>query len=189
MARDERSGLTEGRTRAGRPAPAAKSERPGTPGRRELLQRRIAAVVILIGVTIAIMALTDAAPFFDDTTEEERVADSVERFFDAFSDGDYARVCDLFSPDVATAIERAGATERKGKEPRGCAEILEARLRAADAEELKLAVKIESVRVSGQRAVAEVIIKSEESPKGSPESIELERGPEGWQITTPVITS
>jgi hypothetical protein len=49
-------------------------------------------------------------------------------------------------------------------------------------------VKIESVRVSGQRAVAEVIIKSEESPKGSPESIELERGPEGWLITTPVVT-
>lgn len=189
MARDERSGLTEGRTRAGKPAPAAKPERPGTPSRQELLQRRIAAVVILIGVAIAIMALTDAAPFFDDTTEEERVADSVESFFAAFADGDYAGVCELFSPEVAAAIEQAGATETKGEDPQGCAEILEARFAAAEAEELELAVKIESVRVSGQRAVAEVIIKSEERPKGSPESIELERAPDGWLITTPVITS
>jgi ketosteroid isomerase-like protein len=189
MARDQRSGLTDGRTRPGTPAPAAKPAPPGTPSRKQLLQRRITAVVILIGVAIAIMALTDAAPFFDDTTEEERVADSVESFFDAFADRDYAGVCNLFSPEVATAIEQAGATETKREEPRGCAEILEARFAAADAEELKLAVKIESVRVSGQRAVAEVIIKSEERPKGSPESIELERGPEGWLITTPVVTS
>lgn len=189
MAKDERSGLTSGRTGTGTSAPASKSERPATPSRQELLQRRIAAIVILIGVVIAIMALTDAAPFFDDTTEEERVADSVESFFAAFADGDYAGVCELFSPEVAAAIEQAGATETEGEEPRGCAEILEARFAAAEGEELKLGVKIESVRVSGQRAVAEVIIKSEEQPKGTPESIELERAPEGWLITTPVITS
>ena len=185
MARDERSGLTESRDRARKRTPAAK---PATPSRGELLKRRIAAVVILIGVAIAIMALTDAAPFFDDTTEEERVADSIESFFDAFADRNYAEVCALFSPDVAGAIEQAGATETKGEEPQGCAEILETRFAAADAAEFKLAVKIERVRVSGQRAVAEVTIKSEERPKGTPESIELERGAEGWRITTPVIT-
>src|SRR5215218_438109 len=89
--------------------------------RGELIRRRVMAVVILIAIAIAIMALTDAAPFFDDVTEEERVTDVVERFFAAYEEGDFAAVCDLFSPDVSRAIAQVGATETKQGEPKRCA--------------------------------------------------------------------
>jgi len=146
------------------------------------------AVVILIAIAIAIMALTDAAPFFDDVTEEERVTDVVERFFAAYEEGDFAAVCDLFSSDVSRAIAQVGATETKQGEPKRCAEVLEARF-GAGAGEAKLNVKIESVRVSGPRAVAEVIVKTEEVPKGRELPVELELGPDGWLITRQVTTS
>jgi uncharacterized protein (TIGR02246 family) len=146
------------------------------------------AVVILLAIAIAIMALTDAAPFFDDVTEEERVTDVVERFFAAYQEGDFAAVCDLFSPDVSRTIAQVGATETKQGEPKGCAAVLDARFGAA-AGQTKLNVKIESVRVSGPRAVAEVIVKTEEVPKGRELPVELELGPDGWLITRQVITS
>jgi ketosteroid isomerase-like protein len=167
----------------------------GAPGmkpvsRRELLQRRVMAVVILVAIAIAIMALADAAPFFDDVTEEQRVTDVVERFFAAYQEGDYAAVCDLFSDEVSRAIAQVGATETKEGEPKGCAAVLEARFGAAGGEDQKLRVKIENVRVSGPRAVAQVVVKSEEVPKGRDLPVELERNADGeWLITRQVITS
>lgn len=150
--------------------------------RRELLQRRISAAVILIGVVIAIMALADAAPLFDDVTEEERVEDAVARFFAAYDEGDYATVCELLSTDVRDAIELAGATETGGGEPE-CAEIIEARFSALAGEE-KLGVNVDSVRVSGPRAVAVLKARSPEVP----DSIELERAGDQWVVTESVIT-
>jgi uncharacterized protein (TIGR02246 family) len=165
-------------------------ERDTTLSRGELVRRRVMAIVILAAVAVAIMALTDAAPFFDDVTEEERVTDVVERFFNAYQEGDFAAVCDLFSDDVSRTIAQIGATETKHGEPKGCAAVLEARFGAAEGEGPKLSVKIENVRVSGPRAVADVVVKTEEVPKGRDLPIELERTPDGdWLITRQVITS
>lgn len=161
---------------------------PGAESRGEVIGRRISAVVILLAIAVVIMALTDAAPFFDDVTEEQRAEDAVERFFAAYAERDFETVCSLFSPQVVQEIEQAGATETREKEIGGCPEVLEARFGAADGEETALDVKIESVRVSGPRAVADVIVKTEEAPKGRPLPVELERGPDGWLITRQVIT-
>jgi hypothetical protein len=150
--------------------------------RRELVRRRISAAVILIGVAVAIMALTDAPPLFDDVTDEERVEDAVSQFFAAFDDGDFATVCELLSGDVRESIELAGATASGKKKP-GCAEIIEARFSALPERE-KLGVEVDSVRVSGPRAVAMLKAKSAEVP----ETIELERVGDRWLITESVIT-
>jgi hypothetical protein len=150
--------------------------------RRELVQRRISAAVILIGVAVAIMALTDAPPLFDDVTDEERVEEAVSRFFAAYDDGDFATVCELLSGDVREDIELAGATATGGKKP-GCAKIIEARFSALPERE-KLGVEVDSVRVSGPRAVAVLKTKSAEVP----ETIELERVGDRWLITESVIT-
>ncbi len=186
----DRKSAPDGRDAASE-KPAASRRRASAPSSRaELIRRRVMAVLILVGVAIAIMALTDAAPLFDDVTEEERVTDTVERFFAAYEERDFATVCDLFSPDVARAIGLVGATETKHGEPKGCVEVLEARVGAADEQDAKLNVKIESVRVSGPRAVAEVIVKTEDVPKGRDLPVELELSPDGeWLITRQVITS
>jgi ketosteroid isomerase-like protein len=161
-----------------------------SPSRGELIRRRVMAIVILVAVAVVIMALTDAAPFFDDVTEEERVTDVVERFFAAYQEGDFGTVCDLFSDDVSRTIAQIGATETKHGEPKGCAAVLEARFGGATGEDMGLRVKIENVRVSGPRAVAQVVVKTKEVPKGRDLPVELERTPDGeWLITQQVITS
>jgi hypothetical protein len=170
-----------------KPAPSRAVESPSV-DRGELIRRRIAAVVILVAVAIVIMALTDAAPFFDDVTEEQRVTDTVERFFAAFEERDFATVCSLFSAGVRQEIEQVGATQTKHGEPKGCAEILDARYAAVPDEQTKLGLKIDDVRVSGPRAVADVILKTQAVPKGRSLPIELEQGPDGWLVTRQVIT-
>jgi ketosteroid isomerase-like protein len=154
----------------------------------DVTQRRVSAVVILLVAAVAIMALTDAAPFFDDTSEEERVAETVERFFAAYRDGDHGTMCSLFSPDVRQAIEQTGATETKGEDPEGCAEILAARV-GTPGEDEEVSVKVDEVRVSGPRAIANLVLKTEGTNRRQIEAIELEQGPDGWLLTSPVITS
>ena len=171
-----------------KPAPS-RAAGPPAADRAELIRRRIAAVVILIAVAIAIMALTDAAPFFDDVTEEQRVTDTVERFFAAFEERDFETVCSLFSPSVVQEIKQVGATQTKKGEPKGCVEILDARYADVPDEQAKLGLKIEDVRVSGPRAVADVVVKTEEVPKGRSLPVELELGPDGWLVTRQVITN
>jgi predicted lipid-binding transport protein (Tim44 family) len=151
--------------------------------RREVVQRRISAVVILVGIVVAIMALTDAGPLFDDVTDEQRVEDAVGRFFTAYDEGDFATVCELLSGEVREAIELAGATQTKGGEP-DCAGIVEARFSALAEQDEELGVKVDSVRVSGQRAVAVLTAKS----PGIPDTIELERDGDRWLITESVVT-
>jgi predicted lipid-binding transport protein (Tim44 family) len=156
--------------------------------RSEVVRNRIAAVVIVIGAVIGVMALTDAAPLFDDLTEEERATEAVERFFEAYGDRDFATVCELFNTEVRDAIVLAGATETKEGEPRSCAEILEARFGATGEEDPELKVRVESVRISGPRAVAEVVATSSDAPGGRPLTVELERAEDGWLIANRVIT-
>jgi hypothetical protein len=158
------------------------------PSRSEVRRNRIAAVVIVIGAVIGVMALTDAAPLFDDLTEEERATDAVERFFEAYGDRDFATVCELFNTEVRDAIVLAGATETKEGKPRSCAEILEARFGATGEEDPELNVRVESVRISGPRAVAEVVAGTADAPGGRPLTVELERGEDGWLIANRVIT-
>ena len=156
--------------------------------RGEVMQRRIAAVAILLVIAVVIMALTDAAPFFDDTSEEERVQDTVERFFAAYRAGDHETMCDLFSPDVKSTIESAGVTDTKGKDPQACAEVLDARV-GTPAEDEQVSVKVDEVRVSGPRAIANLVLKTEGTNRRQMDAVELEKGPDGWLLTSPVVTS
>jgi uncharacterized protein (TIGR02246 family) len=178
---DEKPGWRE------RLAAAAQGPR-GEETRTEVIQRRVAAVAIVVVIAVVVLAITDAAPFFDDTSEEERVAETVERFFAAYGDGDTETMCELFGPDVTKSIEAAGATESKGEDPQSCAEVLQARL-GTPSEDEKVSVKVNEVRVSGPRAIANIVVKTPGSNRRQIEAVELEMGPEGWLLTTPVVTS
>jgi uncharacterized protein (TIGR02246 family) len=167
---------------------AAAAERPEQT-RSDVIQGRVAAVVILLAVAVVIMALTDAAPFFDDTSEEEIVSDTVERFFAAYGDGDHETMCELFSPDVTRAIEAAGATKTKGEDPESCAQILEARV-GTPGEDEQVSVKVDEVRVSGPRAIANIVLKTPDTNRRQVEAVELVQGEDGgWLLTSPVVTN
>jgi ketosteroid isomerase-like protein len=193
--RKERRGRAKRSGRQGEPGKpgwrerlAAAARKPEEETREEVIQRRVAAVAIIVVAAVVIMALTDAAPFFDDTSEEERVSDAVERFFAAYGDGDHETMCELFSPDVKNAIETAGATETKGEDPESCAEILAARVGTPGDDE-KVSVKVNEVRVSGPRAIANIVLKTPDSNRRQIEAVELVEGEAGWLLTSPVVTN
>jgi ketosteroid isomerase-like protein len=141
-------------------------------------------VLILVVVAVGVMALADLGPFADET-EADRARDSVERFFDAYEGRDFDTVCTLFSADVRRQIEQVGATATKKGEPRGCPEVLTARLGTKPAKGTD--VKIDSVRVSGNRAVADLEVKAS-GTRARSESLELQLERDTWVIASPQIT-
>ena len=154
------------------------------PDRAELRRRRITALAIVVAVAVAMMALADLGPFADES-EAERARDSVERFFDAYDGRDFDTVCGLLSSDVKRQIELIGATRTKKGEPKGCAEILAARVGSKPGKAPE--TRVEQVRVSGTRAVADVEVKAAGSGSQS-ESLELQREDGAWVIASPQVT-
>ncbi|MDQ3728637.1 MAG: hypothetical protein M3355_03495 [Actinomycetota bacterium] len=147
----------------------------------ETTRRRIAAVILVLGVIVAILAITDTAVFEDAPTESERVAGTVEDFFQAATGGDFGRNCELLS-DEAQSTVRAGGARVVGaeEEPPSCSESLEGVLGESFSD---VQVKVKSVSISGNRARVETAIK----PAGEPSqfrTILLEMSEDGgWLIS------
>ncbi|MEJ7876021.1 MAG: hypothetical protein WKF62_05110 [Solirubrobacterales bacterium] len=147
----------------------------------ETTRRRIAAVILILGVIVAILAITDTAVFEDPPTESERVAGTVEDFFQAAADGDFGRNCELLS-DEAQATVRAGGARlvEATEEPPSCSESLDGVLGDSFAD---VQIKVKSVSISGNRARVETALK----PKGEPSqfrTILLETSEDGgWLIS------
>jgi hypothetical protein len=118
----------------------------------DVLRRRIAAGLLVLGIVIGVLAIRDVGPLFDDPpTEEERVAATVERFFAAAASGDSRTFCGLLTADAREELRVATAQRLQINEPPPCTEILEvlAPLFAGSA------VTIRDVSVSGNRARVE----------------------------------
>ena len=147
----------------------------------ETTRRRIAAVILILGVIIAILAITDTAVFEDPPTQSERVAGTVEDFFQAASDGDFSRNCELLSDEAQATVRASGARAIAAtKEPPSCSESFEGVLGESFAQ---VQVKVKSVSISGNRARVETAIK----PVGEPSqfrTILLETASDGgWLIS------
>ena len=54
----------------------------------DILRRRIAALLLVAGIAVAVLAIEDVGPFSDPETEEERVQATVEEFFAAAAEGE-----------------------------------------------------------------------------------------------------
>ena len=50
----------------------------------DVVRRRVAAALLIAGIAVAALAITDAGPFEDPPTEEERVEATVNEFFVRF---------------------------------------------------------------------------------------------------------
>jgi hypothetical protein len=125
-------------------------------------RRRIAAVILVVGIAVAALAIFDVAPLFDDPpTEAERAQDAVEEFFAAAQDGDFKVVCDQLTTQQQQVIEQRAASVAAREELKGCDEILREIL-GKQLGETRIA-KIVAVRVSGNQAVVEANLRSPEA--------------------------
>ena len=148
----------------------------------DIARRRIAAVLLVAGIAVAVLAITDTWPFDDPPTPEERVQQVVEDFYAAAGDGDFVTYCALLTPaardgvrvNAARLLEEAGQLK--------CHEILEAGAEAFVGE----TARIRDVSVSGIQARVEANVKDENQPGIESRTMFLEQNEAGvWRVSDP----
>lgn len=117
----------------------------------DTLRRRIAAGLLIVGIVVAVLAISDWGPFSDPVTEEERVQATVERFFGAASEGDSKTFCGLLTSDARQALEVSTAQRLQTDETPKCTQILDVLAPVFK----DSAVSVRYVSVSGNRARVE----------------------------------
>jgi 3-hydroxyacyl-CoA dehydrogenase len=124
----------------------------------EAARRRIAAVILVVGIAIAALAIADVGPFSDPPTEEERAQSAVERFFAAVQHRDFKSACTQLTSEERQAIEQRAASVASQQGLHGCDEILKAFL--GDQLARTRITKVIDVRVSGNQAVMDANIRT-----------------------------
>jgi hypothetical protein len=122
----------------------------------EATRRRIAAVILIAGIAVAVLAITDVGPFSNPPTEAERAQSAVEQFFTAAQDHDFKSACSQLTVDEQRTIEQRAASVASREGLQGCDEILKGFL----GEQLAgtQITKVIDVRVSGNQAVMDANI-------------------------------
>jgi hypothetical protein len=149
----------------------------------EYTRRRVAAVLLVAGIVVAALAITDTWPFSDPPTEEELAEEAVVEFFAAAEQGDFASFCDGLTKGAQQSIEVRTAALAAEEGLKGCAEVLEAFVGDQFAgSELDITLS----NVSGNRARVETELKLKGEPGRSQRTVLLEQSPGGdWLISDP----
>jgi 3-hydroxyacyl-CoA dehydrogenase len=122
-------------------------------------RRRIAAVILVIGIAVAALAIFDVGPLFDDPpTEAERAQDAVEEFFAAAQDEDFKAVCGQLTTQQQQVIEQRAASVAAREDLKGCDEIL-GEILGNQLAQTRI-TRVVSVRVSGNQAVVEANLRA-----------------------------
>lgn len=141
------------------------------------MRRRIAAVLFVLGLVVAVLAITDSAFFEDPPTESEKVSTAVRDFYAAAEAKDYEGYCGALA-DAARQLLISTAARAFGTEKPNCEEVAEL---AGDSFG-GVRLKIRSVNVIANRARAEVSVKVPDSPAQF-KTIQLIREQDGvWLI-------
>ena len=143
-------------------------------------RRRIAAVLLVVGVVLAVLAITDVGPFSDPATEEERAEEVVERFFGAAAEGNFETFCTLLTKQARQTIEvRAGAIAAQ-EDLQGCPEIFGAFARKQFEGS---ALEITESNVSGDQARVETELKLRDQPGKEQRSVLLQLVEGEWRVS------
>ena len=147
----------------------------------DVARRRIAAVILVVGIVLAVLAITDTAFFEDPPTESEKVSAAVTGFFDAASAQDFEDACELLTKQAQEVLRQSAARALETDQRLRCDAILKTVLGNSFAE---VSMRVRSVSISGNRARAEAALKSEGEP-ASFRTILLEQEEEGsgWLIS------
>jgi hypothetical protein len=124
----------------------------------DVARQRIVAAILIVGLAVAGLAIADLGPFSDPPTEAERAQATVERFFDAADDRDFGDVCHQLTGQEQRTVEQRAGRLAVQQGLKGCDEILSAFL--GDQLSAARIVKVQDVRVSGNRAVVDADIDS-----------------------------
>jgi Domain of unknown function (DUF4878) len=142
-------------------------------------RRRIAAVLLVAVVVIAGLAIADVGPFSDPPTEEERAADTVERFFGAAAEGDFDTFCGLLTKEARQAIEVSAGSVATEQNLKGCAEILDT---VAGKQFKGSELRVVSSNVSGDQARVETELKIEDEAGKQQRSVLLQESKGEWYV-------
>jgi hypothetical protein len=146
----------------------------------DVVRRRIAAVLLLVGIGVAVLAIKDVGPFSDPPTEEENVRAVVEEFFAAAAEGDSKTFCRLLTEDAREELEVNTAQRLQSDEALSCTQILDVLAPAFE----KSTIDVRFVSISGSRARVEARYKLADSP-AQPRTILLQMEDGEWHVSDP----
>jgi hypothetical protein len=144
-------------------------------------RRRVAAVLLVVGIVVGVLALTDAPPLFDDPpTPEELVEEATSEFFAAGASEEYVRACAQLTKASRETIERQFAALGTKEDVAGCPSILE-----LVAKDVFGDLDYEVIEVSVSGPTARIEIKQRLEGQGRLQrSIQLqEESPGRWKIS------
>jgi hypothetical protein len=147
----------------------------------DIARRRIAALLLLAGIIVAALAIADLGPFENPPTPEDRVEQTVEEFYAAAAEGDFARYCNLLT---AGARDRVRANAARLLEEAGklsCQEILS----VAEESFAGVTAKIREVSVSGIRARVEANVRTPGVPGIESRTMFLDQEDGVWRVSDP----
>ena len=146
----------------------------------DVVRRRIAAVLLVVGIAIAVLAIEDVGPFSDPPTQEETVRGVVEDFFKAAATGDSKTFCRLLTDDARTELEVNTAQRLQSDESLTCTEILDVLAPAFE----DSTIDVRFVSISGTRARVEARYKLADAP-AQPRTVLLEQQDGEWHVSDP----
>ena len=131
---------------------------------------------------VAVLTIADLGPFSDPPTEEERVSETVERFFAAGAQGEFDDYCALLTDAARTTVEENATRLLGGNMELACPAVLAAVPEAFAG----LSARIREVAVSGPRARVEANVKTKNTQGVEARTILLDQEPDGtWLISDP----
>lgn len=143
-------------------------------------RRRLAAVLLVVGIALAALAIADVGPFEDPPTEQEKVEEAVERFFAAAASGDADSFCDLLTAQARQTLRVNTAQRLQINELPKCEQILDALAQAFEGSQLT----VRRVAISGNRARVEARYRVAES-SAQPRTVLLLQEDGEWRISDP----
>ena len=149
----------------------------------EVARRRIAALLLVVGIAFTVLAITDTAPLFDDPpTEEEQVQDAVETFYAAAIDGDFEAYCGLLTQSARELVQRNAARLIEEAGRLSCQDIVSVAAKSFEG----LNVRIREVSIQGIRARVEADLKRPGEAGVESRTLYLEQLDAGeWRISDP----
>jgi len=146
----------------------------------EAARRRIAAVILIAGIAVAVLAITDVGPFSNPPTEAERAQSAVEQFFAAAQDHDFKAACAELTAEEQHTIEQRAASVATQEGLKGCDQILKVFL--GDQLAGTRIAKVIDVRVSGNQAAMDANIRTPGSKGTKPVTFHMFLIRDQWKI-------
>jgi hypothetical protein len=146
----------------------------------DVARRRIAAMLLVVGIALAALAIADVGPFSDPETEAQRAQAAVEQFFDAAHDEDFKTVCAQLTQQSKTALAQSAGSLASQEGLSGCVDLM--RKLVGDRLSQTEIAKIDRVGVSGNHAVVDADVRTSQSKRAQPLSLDLFLVKGEWKI-------